>query len=246
MKRLLSLMMALILVVGALTGCSAKEEAPEKLVVNKDEVLKVWSFTDELKKPLEYFEENYGIKTELTIIPTAEYPKKVQPVLESGVGAPDVFTAEIAWLKQWTDLPYWENLSGAPYNADQWEDDYVPYVFELGKDTQGNVRGLSWQTTPGGFVYKKWIAREVWGDDSPEFVAQKLSSMKNLMSAAKELKEAGYCILPDQGAVRWFEKGDNPQPWVNESNELIVTDSQLESMDYRKEMREKRIHSSST
>lgn len=239
MKRLLSLMMALILVVGALTGCSAKEEAPEKLVVNKDEVLKVWSFTDELKKPLEYFEENYGIKTELTIIPTAEYPKKVQPVLESGVGAPDVFTAEIAWLKQWTDLPYWENLSGAPYNADQWEDDYVPYVFELGKDTQGNVRGLSWQTTPGGFVYKKWIAREVWGDDSPEFVAQKLSSMKNLMSAAKELKEAGYCILPDQGAVRWFEKGDNPQPWVNESNELIVTDSQLESMDYRKEMREK-------
>lgn len=237
MKRFLSLLMTFVLIIGALSGCAGNEETPETLTVNKDEVLKVWSFTDELKKPLEYFEENYGIKTELTIIPTAEYPTKVQPVLESGVGAPDVFTAEIAWLKQWTDLPYWENLSQAPYGVDEWEEDYVPYVFDLGKDSEGNVRGLSWQTTPGGFIYKKWIAREVWGDDSPEFVAEKLDSMDGFMEAAEELKQAGFRIVPDEGAVRWFEKGADPKPWVNAENELELTDTQLKFMDYRREMR---------
>lgn len=239
MKRVLALLMTMVLIMGAFAGCAQSQESEETLVVNKDEVLKVWSFTDELKKPLEYFEENYGIKTELTIIPTADYPTKVQPVLESGVGAPDVFTAEIAWLKQWTDLPYWENLSEAPYNADEWEADYVPYVYDLGKDAEGNVRGLSWQSTPGGFIYKRAIAREVWGDDSPEFVAEKLADMDKFMQAAEDLKQAGYRIVPDQGAMRWFEKGADPQPWINENNELKLTETQLKFMDYKKEMFER-------
>ena len=241
MRKLLSLLLVLALIIGSLAGC-AKEEAEEPVVeleVNKDKVLKVWSFTDELKKPLEYFEENYGIKTELTIIPTADYPTKVQPVLESGVEAPDVFTAEIAWLKQWTDLPYWENLSKAPYNVDEWAADYVPYVFDLGKDAEGNVKGLSWQSTPGGFIYKKWVAREVWGDDSPEFVAEKLSSMEGFMAAAEELKAAGFRIVPDEGAVRWFEKGAEPKPWVDADGNMSLTQTQIDFMDVRKEMREK-------
>ena len=158
MKKYLSLFLVLVLMVTSLIGCASKQSTSEKtLEVDKEKVLKVWSFTDELKKPLEYFEEHYGIETELTIIPTADYPTKAQPALESGVGAPDVFTAEIAWVKQWTDLPYWDNLSEDPYNADEWADDFVPYVYELGKDENGNVKALSWQTTPSWLSKKRSI-----------------------------------------------------------------------------------------
>jgi hypothetical protein len=218
-----------MLVATALVGCSSKSE--------KEEVLRVWSFTDELKRPLEYFEEKYGIKTELTIIPTENYASRVQPVLDSGVGAPDVFTAEIAWLKQWTDLPYWEKLSQDPYNADKLADKYIPYVFDLGKDSQGNVRALSWQATPGGFIYKRWIAREVWGNDDPEFITEKLSTLEGFFEAAEELKKAGYKILPDEGGLRWFARGSNPKAWVNENNELQLTEAQIEFMDYQKSLR---------
>ncbi len=237
-KVFIGLLMATALIAG-LTSCGKGGTTEEDLVVKKDEVLKVWSFTDELKRPLAYFEEHYGIQTELTIIPTADYATKVQPVLESGVGTPDVFTAEIAWLKRWTDLPYWENLSAEPYGVDAWAADYVPYVWDLGKDSNGNVRGISWQSTPGGFVYKRWIAREVWGDDSPEFIAEKFATMDGFMAAAEELKRAGYRIVPDEGAIRWFEKGSDPQPWVNENMELVLTDEQKAFLDYIKEMREK-------
>ncbi|CDF59173.1 extracellular solute-binding protein [Thermobrachium celere] len=239
MKKYLSILLSTVVVATSLVGCGPKTgEKSKTLEVKKDKVLRVWSFTDELKKPLEYFEKKYGIKTELTIIPTENYASKIQPVLESGVGAPDVFTAEIAWLKQWTDLPYWENLSEDPYNADEWEKDYVPYVFNLGKDSKGNVKALSWQATPGGFIYKRWIARKVWGNDDPAFVAEKLSTMENFLKAAEELKKAGYKILPDEGALRWFAKGSDPKPWVNEKNELQLTQAQIDFMDYQKKLRD--------
>jgi len=238
-KKLLSAVLSMILITTLFVGCGSKTNKNAKeLEINKDKVLRVWSFTDELKKPLEYFEKKYGIKTELTIIPTENYASKIQPVLESGVGAPDVFTAEIAWVKQWIDLPYWENLSEDPYNADEWEKDYVPYVFNLGKDSNGNVKALSWQATPGGFIYKRWIARKVWGNDDPAFVGEKLSSMENFFKAAEELKKAGYKIVPDEGAIRWFAKGSDPKPWVNEKNELQLTQAQIDSMDYQKKLRE--------
>ncbi|MBZ4663887.1 MAG: sugar transporter substrate-binding protein [Caloramator sp.] len=239
-KKYLGILLSTVLVTTSLVGCGPKKtsEDKEKLEVDKTKVLRVWSFTDELKEPLKYFEEKYGIKTELTIVPTENYASKLQPVLDSGVGAPDVFTAEIAWVKQWIDLPYWENLSGEPYNADKWADDYVPYVYNIGKDMNGNVKALSWQATPGGFIYKRWIARKVWGNDDPAFVAQKLSSMENFMKAAEELKQAGYKILPDEGAIRWFAKGSDPKPWVNEKNELQLTQAQIDFMDYQKKLRD--------
>ncbi|WP_035166231.1 ABC transporter substrate-binding protein [Caloramator sp. ALD01] len=239
-KKYLGILLSTVLVTTSLVGCGPKKtsENKEKLEVDKTKVLRVWSFTDELKEPLKYFEQKYGIKTELTIVPTENYASKLQPVLDSGVGAPDVFTAEIAWVKQWIDLPYWENLSGEPYNADKWADDYVPYVYNIGKDMNGNVKALSWQATPGGFIYKRWIARKVWGNDDPAFVAQKLSSMENFMKAAEELKQAGYKILPDEGAIRWFAKGSDPKPWVNEKNELQLTQAQIDFMDYQKKLRD--------
>lgn len=235
MKKYLTLLLVLTMLSTLLVGCGSNDVSLE---VDKEKVLKVWSFTDELKKPLEYFEEHYGIKTELTIIPTADYPTKVQPVLEAGVEAPDVFTAEIAWLKQWTDLPYWDNLSEGPYKVDKWSKDYVPYVWDLGKDNNGDVRALSWQATPGGFIYKRAIARDVWGNDDPKFVGEKLDTFESFFQAAEELKAAGYKILPNEESFRWFAKGKDPKPWVNDKNELVLTDATVEILDYQKKLRD--------
>lgn len=91
--------------------------------------------------------------------------------LESGVGAPDVFTGEIAFLKQWIDTGYWENLSEEPYNAEEVSKDIVPYIFDLGKDKDGNVRALSWQTTPGGSYYKRSIVKEGGKETETEVIS---------------------------------------------------------------------------
>ncbi|MCD5322247.1 MULTISPECIES: ABC transporter substrate-binding protein [Pontibacillus] len=236
MKKSWSLLLALMLGVGLLAGCSDSGSASSD---KDDDVLKVWSFTDELKEPIKTFEEKNGVKVELTIVPIADYPTKLKPVLESGVGAPDVFTGEVAFLKQWTDRDYWENLSQEPYNADEWEGDYIDYVYDLGKDSEGNVKALSWQTTPGGIFYKRSIAKEVLGTDDPDQLGEMMSSWDGLFEVGEQLKEEGYRLFPDEGAIRWFAKGEDPQPWVNEDNELIMTDAKLNYFDHAKKLREK-------
>ncbi|ANC75629.1 sugar ABC transporter substrate-binding protein [Fictibacillus phosphorivorans] len=236
MKRKLSIFLVAILLVGLFAGCSSDSKTSGN--GKKDVDLRIWSFTDELKKPIKTFEEKNGVKVELTIVPIADYPTKLKPVLESGVGAPDVFTGEIAFLKQWVDAGYWENLSEKPYNADELSDKYVPYVFDLGKDKDGDVRALSWQTTPGGIYYKRSIAKEVLGTDDPTQVGEMMGSMDKVFEVAEKMKSKGYSMFPDEGAIRWFTQGDNPQPWVNDKNELQLTEEKMEYMDYSKKLRD--------
>lgn len=239
MRKAISIFLSLVLLIGILAGCSGSNSTSGSKD-GKDIDLRVWSFTDELKKPIKTFEEKNGVKVELTIIPFADYPTKLKPVLESGVGAPDVFTGEIAFLKQWVDAGYWENLSEKPYNVDALSEKYVPYVFDLGKDKDGNVRVLSWQTTPGGIYYKRSIAKEVLGTDDPAQVGEMLNSMDKVFEVAEKMKEKGYSMFPDEGSIRWFAQGDNPQPWVNEKNEIELTDEKIAYMDYSKQLREGR------
>lgn len=234
MKKIFSFLSIAALGVGLLSGCSGSGESGGSADVD----LRVWSFTDELKEPITTFEEKNGVKVELTIVPIADYPAKLKPALESGVGAPDVFTGEIAFLKQWVDAGYWENLSESPYNADEIADKYVPYVFDLGKDQDGNVRALSWQTTPGGLYYKRSIAKEVLGTDDPDQIGEMLGSMDQVFDVAEKMKQKGYRMFPDEGSIRWFAQGANPQPWVNENNELMLTEEKMSFFDHAKTLRE--------
>ncbi|WP_347342717.1 ABC transporter substrate-binding protein [Priestia koreensis] len=237
MKKTITVLMALILAIGLLAGCSNKEAGGSSNGKKVD--LRIWSFTDELKKPIKTFEEKNGVKVELTIVPIADYPTKLKPVLESGVGAPDVFTGEIAFLKQWVDAGYWENLSEKPYNVDKLADKYIPYVFDLGKDKDGNVRALSWQTTPGGIYYKRSIAKEVLGTDDPTKIGEMLNSMDNVFAVAEKMKAKGYRMFPDEGSIRWFSQGNNPTAWVDEDKKVQLTDEKIEFMSYAKELRKK-------
>ncbi|WP_029332464.1 ABC transporter substrate-binding protein [Exiguobacterium oxidotolerans] len=235
-KKLVSVLTVGALTASVLAGCSDSKEATTS---DGKQVLKIWSFTDELKEPIKKFEENNDVKVELTIVPIADYPTKLKPALESGVGAPDIFTGEIAFLKQWVDAGYWANLSEKPFNADEVKDDYIPYVYDMGKDKDGNVRALSWQTTPGGVYYKRSIAKKVLGTDDPKEVGAMMNSMDGVFDVAEKMKGKGYKMFPDEGSIRWFAQGNDPQAWVNDKQELVLTEDKKNYMDYAKELRTK-------
>ncbi|WP_026691338.1 ABC transporter substrate-binding protein [Alteribacter aurantiacus] len=242
MKKALSLSFVSLLALGVVAGCnndesSANEEGSSGS--GSGEKLTVWSFTDELEEPIQVFEERHGVEIDLTIIPIEDYPTRLRPVLQNGTGAPDVFTGELAFIKDWVEQDYWEDLSQEPYNVEDLEGDYVDYVFDMGRNSEGAVKALSWQTTPGGIFYRRSIAEEVLGTDDPAEIGERFSTMDGLFEVGEELKAAGYRLFPDEGAVRWFAQGDNPQPWVDENDELIVTEERLNHFDFAKELRDK-------
>ena len=239
-KNILSyLMMGTLLIL--LMGCSGNEEknadAGNGESSVKEQTLTVWSFTDDLKKPIKDFEDKYGCKVKLTIIPYADYKIKIMPVLGSGVGAPDVFTAEAKFIKEFAELGFYQNLSEPPFNAGDFKNDYVPYVFKLGEDSKGDVRALSWQMTPGGIFYRRSIAKEVFGTDEPQKIGELLSTMDNVFETAEVLKENGYKLFPSYNALSYFANPDQT-PWVNKDERLMLTDSRLHFFKYAKDIRD--------
>lgn len=200
--------------------------------------LTITSFTDELQGAIDIFEEKHDVTVDLQIIPHENYTTTLRPALESGKGAPDIFTGELAFLKQWTAQDYWETLSQDPYNVDEWEKDYVDYVWDLGKNDEGDVKAVSWQTTPGGIYYRRSIALEVLGTDDPAEVGKRFSTMEGLLEVAEEMKNNNYRLFPDEGSIQPFTDGSNKQPWVNENSELVLTEERKSYFDYAKEVRD--------
>lgn len=203
---------------------------------NGDVDLVINSFTDELQYPIEVFEERHGVNIDLQIIPTENYVDTLRPALESGSGAPDIFTGEIVYLLDWIEQDYWMDLN--EYNVDEWSDDYLDYVWELGRNEAGEMKALSWQTTPGGIYYRRSIAEEVFGTDDPDAMGEQFSTMDGLMEAGEQLKQAGYRLFPDEGSIAPYTMGNNPEPWVDENSNLVMTEERLSYYDYAKELRD--------
>jgi multiple sugar transport system substrate-binding protein len=151
-------------------------------------VLSVWSFTDELKKFIYEFERLHpGVRIDLTIVPCEEYLNKIRPLLRSGRNAPDVFTAEYSNVVDLVESGYYDDLGRAPYNADT--SDVLPYIVEVGTDSEGGLRALSWQAVPGGIFYRRSVAKQYLGTDDPEKIGRMLSTPEKLLETARKLKQ---------------------------------------------------------
>lgn len=245
MKKLLLLVTVFMF---ALTASNVKVQAatPEKLVI--------WSFTDELETSgdIQYFKDNFtgvgqkyeGMEIEFVIIPTADYLNTILPVLESGVGAPDVFTGELDMIQNFMEGGYLADLAAlmqadTELNYQETKDDFQSYIWESGQDADGNLRALSWQVTPGAIFFKTDMAEAVWGDEegfpveadagnynqnvSDWVSANKFNTLENLVVSSTEVKEfnSSWRLFPNDDAIRFFSRGsDLAASWLTEEDKL--------------------------
>jgi ABC-type glycerol-3-phosphate transport system substrate-binding protein len=230
MKKVWSILLALVLVV-SVAGCKSKPKAT-KLVI--------WAFTDELKKVVEdYKAANPGIEVTFSIIPNEEYPTKLRPVLRSGTGAPDIFLGEAAYVRRFALEGQWAKLTKEfPKMTKQYESQAPAYVTDMGRDADGDIVAMSWQATPGGFFYKRSVAKEALGTDDPGEVSAMLADNTKLLETAEKLKGKGKFLLCGFGS--WFRVAAAARKtgFVDGSNNLVVDPALMEYMDFAKTLRE--------
>ena len=100
------------------------------------------------------------------------------------------------------------------------------YTDEIGKDSNGVRKGVSWQAAAGGFAYRADLAKEYLGADSPAAMQEKVGDWDKFVAAAKEVNEksGGKTALADTVGGMWqaFACG-RTQPWVKD-NKLVIDD----------------------
>lgn len=184
MKRKWALLMAGVMAFGmAMTGSAAEAETNTDL----SGTLEVWGCTTDPQYQIEAFEKAYpNVTVNYTMIGT-DYDTKMQTIVDNRTEGPDVFYADVKTVKNYIESDAWETLTDDPYNIDV--SDSEDYTVKLGSDSDGNVKALSYQATPGGFWYKRDLAKKYLGTDDPDEISEMLSTTEGMLDVAEKLKE---------------------------------------------------------
>ncbi len=192
------------------------------------EKLVIWTLAKDLQTFAEkYAELNPDVQIETVVIEPADYATKVQTALNGGQTTPDIIVGEPQMLEDFYDAGYFEDLNQAPYNAQDYADQIVDYVWKVGQDSEGIQRAISYQITPAGIYYRRDIAEKVFGTDDPDEIGKLFADYGTVLETAKTLKDAGYRIFASDAEINYFS-GDSA--WVVDGK-LNVNQARLDYMD---------------
>lgn len=252
MKRKMAYLLVAGMMLSSFSGCGNSESENEQTKTasvfeekNPEDysgTIEIWSWTDDPVYQIEAFNKVYpNIKVEFTQI-GEDYDVKMQTIVDNETEGPDIFCADAKVVKNYMESDAWENLSEAPYSADDMAQDLVDYTRELGSDEEGNLRALSWQATPGGFWYKRSMAKEYLGTDDPDQISEMLSTTDGILDIAEQIKEksGGKTAFTTNFQDLWMMAcyGERTEPWVKDGK-FIMDDYVEEFLDLGKTIREK-------
>ncbi|OON91036.1 MAG: sugar ABC transporter substrate-binding protein [Epulopiscium sp. Nele67-Bin002] len=228
MKQFKKLMAVLLVGSLALVGCGSSDSSSSSSDSSgsADKIV-VWTLAQDLEQFGKKFSEDTGIDVETVVIAPADYLTKVQSALLGGATEPDVIVAEPQMLATMYDAGFFEDLNQEPYNAQQYSDLIVDYVWEVGQDDDGIQRAISYQITPAGMFYRRDIAMDVYGTDDPEFISTLFKDYPTIYNTAIELRDAGYRIFASDGEMGVFAGDD---AWVVDGV-LNLSQARIDYMD---------------
>ena len=222
----------------------------EKTVIN------VMAFTDEVPKMVEKYismhpEKNIEIKTTIVATTDGLYQPALDAALKAGgADAPDIYAAEAAFVLKYAQgegagfAAAYEDL-GIDMSKVQ-SSEIAPYSVEIGtRPSDGKIVALGYQATGGAFIYRRSIAKDVWGTDDPATVKAKIGggsgSWDQFWVAAEELKAKGYGIISGDGDLWHAVENSSATGWVVDGK-LNVDAKREEFIDLSKKLMDNGYH----
>ncbi len=147
----------------------------------------------------------------------------------------DIFLVEADYALKYVDTEYTMSVSDLGLTEDELSEQYQ-YTKDVMTDSDGVLKGVSWQACPGVLFYNRAAALEVLGTDDPDEVQAYVSDWDTFNETAATLKDAGYTITStvndtyrvysNNVTSKWVEDGvinidDNLVAWVEDSKALV-------------------------
>ena len=223
MKKILSVLCVLTVAAALFTGCSKGGAKKGPVTVN------LWSFTDEIPGMVDKYIADHpdcGFTVNKTIIATTEgayQPALDQALMSGGAEAPDMYAAEAAFILKYSQgdmqqyaMPY-KDL-GIDIDAKIKAAEIAPYTVDIGSNTSGQVDALGYQTTGGCFIYRRSIAKKVFGTDDPATIQSIIGGGSGnwtaFEAAAAKLAAAGVAIVSGDGDIWHAYENSSDKGWI--------------------------------
>lgn len=254
-KRAVAVLLAAVTAAGLLAGCGGGNGSDNGSgngsgSTEEGKVINIYSWNDEFRTRLEavYPEVEStsddgtvttlkdGTEIHWIINPNQDgvYQQKLDEALMNQVDAApddkvDIFLSETDYVYKYTDaeadvaMPL-EDLGIDPETdlADQYE-----FTKTTASDENGVQRGSTWQCCPGLLVYRRDIAKDVFGTDDPAAVGEKVKDWDTLKATAEELKAKGYYTFSSYADTFRLYGNSISESWVAAGDTTIKVDQKI-------------------
>ena len=247
-KKMVSVLLTASMLAG-MTLCAVPvmaedAETPENEVTgdaSADDSFVVWGWNDDIKKILDGpFKEAYPDDYERIVFVNTGgsdyYQSKLDPVLDdpSNELYPDMMGLEVDYVQKYVNSDWVQNVADLGITDADLANQYQ-YTKDIVTDSNGVLKGVSWQGCPGVLFYNRDAAKEVLGTDDPDEVQKYVSDWDTFNDTAETMKAAGYKmtssvndtyrVYSNNVTSKWVEDGkinidDNIMKWVSDSKEL--------------------------
>ena len=232
---------------------AAAEESADLSAVEDGKLLNIYCWNEEFKTRVENLYPGYEIvdattgkigdvtvKFNITPNDNNAYQNNLDATLLEQENAAandkvDLFLVEADYALKYVDTEYAMPLSELGITDADVSKQYK-YTKDVMTDSEGVLKGVSWQGCPAGLIYRRDIAKEVLGADDPDTVQAAVKDWDTFAATAKKLAENGYNItstvndtyrvFSNNVTSKWVEDGKinidpNLMKWVDMSKEMV-------------------------
>ena len=224
-KRVLALSLVIVLAMSMLPAC--------KKSYNSKKTIRIYCWNEEFKSRfetyyvpnsnIENFEKEYKIDWVITPSDNGAYQDKLDADLPKNSKAEkriDIFLIEADYALKYVNSDYSVAVKDLGITDSDLAQQY-DYTKQIATDSSNNLKAVSWQATPGLFIYNRNMAKEVLGTDDPAKVQNELSSWTKFDAVAEKMKAAGYYMLSGyDDSFRTFSNNTSGK-WVQDGKVVI-------------------------
>ena len=237
----------------------AAPEGGDAAAANEGKVINIYSFNEELSTRIKAVYPEIvdtsddgtvsslkdGTEIHWIINPNQDgvYQDKLDEALNNQLTAADddkvdIFAAELDYVVKYTDadIDAAMTLESLGINPDTDLADQFEFTKTVGSDQNGVQRATTWQACPGVLVYRRDIAKEVFGTDDPEEIGQKTKDWATMKQTAEELKAKGYYAFSSYADTFRTYNNSMSQAWVAPGETVIKVDQKI--LDWVKDSKE--------
>ena len=244
-KKALAVLLTASVIAGTMGGTATIVHADEE-----GKVINIYSWNDEFRQRLEavYPEVKEtskdgtvttlkdGTEIHWIINPNQDgvYQQKLDEALMNQADASaddkvDIFLSETDYVYKYTDAAADVAMPLKDLGIDPDKDlaDQYDFTKTTASDADGVQRGSTWQCCPGLLVYRRDIAKDVFGTDDPEEVGKRMKDWDTAKATAEELKAKGYYTFASYADTFRLYGNSISQPWVEDVATTVNVDQQV-------------------
>ncbi|MCD7724434.1 MAG: extracellular solute-binding protein [Clostridiales bacterium] len=232
---------------------TATEETTE--TTSSGDKFYIYSWNTELQERLTYVTDAYPELADrieyVNVGDSAIYQEKIDQLLQNpdAEDYPDMIAFEAGYIMKYTNSDYTLSVTDCGITDDDLAEMY-PYTITIATDQRdGSLKGLSWQSCPGAFIYRTDLAESLLGVTSPEEMQAKISTWDDFLDTAREIKEASgdaTRILSSNGDVVNTFMSNKTEPWVTSDGVFHMDSAMEEYMDVVKVLEEEDLTQKTT